>query len=61
MGLDCSGKKFTMEFVGDKERDPVGDARSEPVLMLSGGDNGNCMPCIEAAAAAAFWAARRAW
>lgn len=50
-----------MEFVGDKERDPVGDARSEPVLMLSGGDNGNCMPCIEAAAAAAFWAARRAW
>lgn len=60
VGLDCSGKKLTMEFVGESERLPVGDARSEPVLILSGGDNGNCIPCIVAAAAAAFWAAKRA-
>lgn len=41
VGLCCSGKKLTIELVGLKDSEPVGDARSDPVLMLSGGLKGS--------------------
>lgn len=41
VGLCCSGKKLIIELVGLNDNDPVGEARSEPVLILSGGLNGS--------------------
>lgn len=41
VGLCWSGKKLTIELVGLNDNEPVGDARSEPVLMLNGGLNGS--------------------
>lgn len=62
VGLCCSGKKFTIELVGDNEREPVGDARSDPVLILNGGVSGSefCIPAFTAFCAEAA-AAKRAW
>lgn len=37
VGLCCSGKKLTIELVGLNDKDPVGEERSEPVLILKGG------------------------
>lgn len=53
-GLVWSGKKLAIEFVGDSDNEPVGDARSEPVDMLIGGLIGIGWP---AAAAARTYAA----
>lgn len=68
VGLACWGcdgggtvvsaaKKLIIELVGDNDSEPVGEARSEPVLILSGGLSGSCCCCIEALAAAAAAAA----
>ncbi len=37
VGLVWSGKKLAIELVGLSDSDPVGDARSDPVDILSGG------------------------
>lgn len=63
VGLCCSGKKLTIELVGLSDNEPVGDARSEPVLMLSGGLSGSvCIVWLIAggwALMALAWAAAR--
>lgn len=41
VGLPCSGKKLAIEVVGDSDRDPIGDARSEPVDIDSAGLSGS--------------------
>lgn len=41
VGLPCSGKKLAIEVVGDSERDPIGEARSEPVDIDSAGLSGS--------------------
>lgn len=41
VGLPCSGKKLAIEVVGDNERDPIGEARSEPVDIERAGLSGS--------------------
>lgn len=40
-GLPCSGKKLAIEVVGDSEREPIGEARSEPVDIDRAGLSGS--------------------
>lgn len=41
VGLPCSGKKLAIEVVGDSERDPIGEARSDPVDIDNAGLSGS--------------------
>lgn len=57
--------KLAIEFVGLREREPVGDARSDPVDMLKGGLSGRgwwlFCACAAAVAAATVWGLSRVY
>lgn len=58
VGLVWSGKKLAIEFVGDSDSEPVGDARSDPVDILIGGLSGMGRPAAIASRTTAACTAR---